>query len=241
MKLIHARFDSSCSMCGTHINRGDRITWHSKGRVSCQSCHPWPADDNGQPTAPDTDAWASALAWNSAPPKPGASISSRGRRAPAAQPSPAAKPAAVKSPPPTPAQLDRPARLAAEARETDARGAALLADRLRAEKAAAAAEADEGSKAAAILNDWQAEDAAAPLQHRADYDASALMTRRAELPQLSPLALGVYELGTLLVNAVDRLSAGDCDALRAHLALDAETSASGGRRRIFEILARAAA
>lgn len=240
MKQILSRFRSRCGECHDPIDKGERITWHSKGRVTCEACTPWPADLDGNTAAddiaaqaPDSDPWAIALAWNSAPPQPGASISSRGMQPATTKPAKPAKPAPVPSTTELNRRASRTLELAREAREIDARG--------RAAKKATEIEARHAAEAEARHN---APDAPRVDWNKIDIELADVIpiggdNPRDALPTLSPLALGVYELGTLLVNAVDRLSAGDCDALREHLAYDAEHSTSGGRRRIFEILARA--
>jgi hypothetical protein len=68
--------------------------------------------------------------------------------------------------------------------------------------------------------------------------ARILKTVQSDRPELTPAAATLVDMLVTIVNAIDRLTVDDCEAVAAHCLHFANETASGSRRRAFQSLAR---
>jgi hypothetical protein len=81
MKYMTAKYDGTCSACGTATHAGERIAWYSRGVIECGDCMPDEIDAQRPSAQPapvakrsDAPAIDPALDWDDSEPEAGASI-----------------------------------------------------------------------------------------------------------------------------------------------------------------------
>ena len=227
-KRLNSRYPGTCNDCDAAIAPGDPVLWLRKGVVVCADCDASGYDDSGQAIANQAPAnqapatgnnWASALAWNDTAPQPGASI---GTAVTQPNQAPAIQAPAIRS------QLFR------DTRTGEIVSRVPVVDIAHFEKYAGDRQAGEFD---APPGDDQAkgDDQAAPVELAA---ARIIRTVNADRPQLSNQAATVTDILVTLVNAIDRLTVDDCEAIAAHCLHFANETVSGSRRRAWQQFAR---